>query len=100
MQQEENKEEIFEDIDTSVNIFEEYLGLSTKAFFLALVAVILVGIYASILLFGNNSYEVLSRLQIYELSLENRISALKKENAELQHEYFEQKEISAQEEDE
>lgn len=91
-----NKEELFEEIDTSQTITQKYLGLSLKKFFLLFALVILLGIYLGVLLYGTNSLEVLFGLQDYENYLQDEIVHLKKENAELQREYFELKEISAQ----
>ena len=91
-----NKEELFEEIDTSQTITQKYLGLSLKKFFLLLALVIVLGVYLGVLLYGTNSLEVLFGLQDYENYLQDEIVHLKKENAELQREYFELKEISAQ----
>jgi len=91
-----NKEELFEEIDTSQTITQKYLGLSFKKFFLLFALVILLGIYLGVLLYGTNSLQVLFGLQDYENYLHSEITHLKKENAELQREYFELKEISAQ----
>ena len=91
-----HQEELFEEIDTSQSVTEHYLGLSLGKFFLALFLIILLGIYIGVLLYGTNSLEVLFRLQDYETSLKENVTTLKKENAELQREYFELKEISAQ----
>ncbi len=91
-----DKEELFEGIDTSQTITQKYLGLSLQKFFLLFFLVILLGIYLGVLLYGTNSLEVLFGLQDYENYLQNEVVHLKKENAELQREYFELKEISAQ----
>jgi hypothetical protein len=91
-----NKEELFEEIDTSQTITQKYLGLSLKKFFLLFALVIALGIYLGILLYGTNSLQVLFGLQDYENYLQNEVVHLKNENAELQREYFELKEISAQ----
>ncbi len=91
-----NKEELFEEIDTSQTITQKYLGLSLKKFFLLFTLVILLGIYLGVLLYGTNSLEVLFGLQDYENYLQDEVVYLKKENAQLQREYFELKEISAQ----
>ncbi|HIP14602.1 MAG TPA: hypothetical protein EYG74_03845 [Sulfurimonas autotrophica] len=91
-----NKEELFEEIDTSQTITQKYLGLSLQKFFLLFALVILLGVYLGVLLYGTNSLEVLFGLQDYENYLQNEVVRLKKENAELQREYFELKEISAQ----
>ncbi|MEO1937594.1 MAG: hypothetical protein ABGW85_03055 [Sulfurimonas sp.] len=91
-----HQEELFEEIDTRQSVTERYLGLSLGKFFLALFLIVLLGIYIGVLLYGTNSLEVLFRLQDYETNLKEKVTTLKKENAELQREYFELKEISAQ----
>ena len=91
-----NKEELFEEIDTSQTITQKYLGLSLKKFFLLFALVIVLGIYLGVLLYGTNSLQVLFGLQDYENYLQNEVVRLKNENAQLQREYFELKEISAQ----
>ena len=91
-----NKEELFEEIDTSQTITQKYLGLSLKKFFLLFALVIALGIYLGVLLYGTNSLQVLFGLQDYENYLQNEVVRLKNENAQLQREYFELKEISAQ----
>ena len=88
-------QELYEEIDNSLSITEKYLGLSSKKFLFLFFVVLALGIYMGILLFGNNSLEVLFGLQDYENFLESEISRLKTENASLQKEYFELKEISA-----
>ena len=89
-------EELFEEIDTSESITQKYLGLSLKKFFFLLFIVIALGIYLGVLLYGTNSIEILFGLQDYETYLHSQITELKQENAQLQREYFELKEISAQ----
>ncbi len=91
-----NKEELFEEIDTSQTITQKYLGLSYKKFFIAFILVVVLGVYLGILFYGTNSIEVLFGLQDYENYLQGEVVRLKTENAELQREYFELKEISAQ----
>ena len=91
-----NQEELYEDIDTSQGITQKYLGLSLGKFFLLFIIVILLGVYLGVLLYGTSSLEVLLNLQEYESYLSNEIIRLKSENAQLQREYFELKEISAQ----
>jgi len=90
-----NTEELFEDIDTSQNITERYLGLSLGKFFILFFIILLLGVYIGILLYGTNSFEVLLNLQDYENYLHSEISRLKDENALLQKEFFELNEISA-----
>lgn len=91
-----NKEELFDEIDTSQSITQKYLGLSLKKFFILFAFVIFLGIYLGVLLYGTNSLEVLFGLQDYENYLQDEVVRLKNENAQLQREYFELKEISAQ----
>jgi hypothetical protein len=91
-----NKEEIYEEIDTEESITERYLGLSLKKFLLLFLLIIFFGIYLGIIFYGTNSLEVLFGLQDYENYMQDEVVRLKNENAELQREYFELKEISAQ----
>ena len=90
------KEELYEEIDNSQSFTEKYLGLSLWKFFGLFSIVLTLGIYLGILLFGTNSLEVLFGLQDYEDYLQTEISRLRNENADLQREYFELKEITAQ----
>lgn len=90
-----NKNELYEDIDSSQNIVERYLGLSLSKFMVLVSIVLAIGIYLGILLYGSNSLQVYLGLQDYEEYLQSEIARLKTENAELQREYFELKEISA-----
>jgi len=90
-----NKEELYEDIDNSQSITQRYLGLSLTKFLSLLLVVLALGIYLGVLLYGTNSLEVLFGLQDYENYLQSEVHRLKNENAELQREYFELKEISA-----
>jgi len=89
-------EELFEEIDTNESITQKYLGLSLRKFFFLFFIVVSLGIYLGILLYGTNSLEILYGLQEYESYLQDEVVRLKNENAELQREYFELKEISAQ----
>ncbi len=89
-------EELFEEIDTTQSVTQEYLGLSLSKFFLLIALVVILGVYLGILLYGTNSLEILFGLQEYDAYLQDEVSRLKLENAELQREYFELKEISAQ----
>jgi len=90
------KEELFGDIDISQAITEKYLGLSLGKFLILLTIVVSFGIYIGTLLYGTSSLEVLLELQDYEEYLQNEIKHIKTENANLQREYFELKEISAE----
>jgi len=91
-----NQEELYEEIDNTQSFTQRYLGLSFVKFFYLLFGVSAFGIYLGVLLYGTNSIEVLFGLDEYEDYLHTEIHRLKNENAELQREYFELKEISAQ----
>jgi len=88
-------EELFSQIDYTQSLTEKYLGLSSGKFFALLFIVIGFGVYVGLLLYGTNSIEILLGLQDYESFLQTETARLKLENAELQREYFELKEISA-----
>jgi hypothetical protein len=89
-------EELYEGIDTEESITQRYLGLSLGKFFLLVLLIVALGIYLGVLLYGTNSLEVLFGLDDYENYLKDEVVRLKNENAELQREYFELREISAQ----
>ena len=89
-------EELYEEIDTTESITQKYLGLSLTKFFLLFFIVVMLGVYLGVLLYGTSSLEILFGLQDYEVYLQDEVTRLKLENAELQREYFELKEISAQ----
>jgi hypothetical protein len=89
-------EELLEEINASEGITQKYLGISFGKFILFIVLVIFLGVYLGILLYGTSSLEVLFGLQEYENYLSSEITRLKAENAQLQREYFELKEISAE----
>ncbi len=86
-------DEFYEEIRYKESLTERYLGLSLGKFVIALLAVLSLGIYIGTLLFGDNSLEILLGLEEYEHYLEERIDGLKSENAQLQKEYFELKEL-------
>ncbi|MCD6173889.1 MAG: hypothetical protein J7J96_08935 [Sulfurimonas sp.] len=89
-------EELFEEIDNTQSITQEYFGLSLSKFFVFVLIVLAFGIYIGTILYGTNSLEILFGLEEYEIYLQDEVYRLKEENAELQREYFELKEISAQ----
>lgn len=91
-----HNEELYDGIDNTLSITEEYLGLSLSKFLVLLIIVLVSGVYIGILLFGDNSLEVLFGLEDYQKYLQDEITKLKTQNASLQKEYFELKEISAQ----
>jgi len=86
---------LYDEIDNSQSLTEKHLGLSLKKFLFLLFIVLALGIYLGTLFYGTNSLEVLFGLQDYQDFLEEEITRLKSENAALQKEYFELKEISA-----
>ena len=90
-----HNEELFEKIDNTQSITEEYLGLSLGKFLFLLFLVLSIGIYIGVLFYGTNSLEILFGLQDYEHYLQSEILRLKSESADLQKDYFELKEISA-----
>ena len=92
------KEELSSTVQShnSPDIFEKYLGLSLKTFAILSSFVIIIGIYIGIILYGTNSLSVLFKLESYENFLQTNIKTLKHQNAKLQKEYFELKEISAE----
>ena len=87
----EHKEELYD--LPSESFTERYLGLSLGKFLLFLFIIIILGIYLNILLFGDNSLEVLLRLEEYETYLKDEINSYRSENSALQKEYFELKEL-------
>jgi len=88
-------EELYGGIDDTQGLTQKYLGLSLTKFLTLLLIVLATGVYIGILLYGTNSLEVLLGLQDYEEYLQSEIDRLRTQNAELQKEYFELKEISA-----
>lgn len=91
-----HNEELYDGIDNTLSITEKHLGLSLNRFLFLVFIVLITGIYIGILLFGDNSLEVLLGLEDYHKYLQDEITSLKTQNADLQKEYFELKEISAQ----
>ncbi|MDD2789770.1 MAG: hypothetical protein PHU40_03775 [Sulfurimonas sp.] len=89
-------EELYDTIDNSQGLTQRYLGVPLAKFLLMFFIVTGFGVYLGMLLYGTNSLEVLFGLQDYETYLQSEVDRLKNENAELQREYFELKEISAQ----
>lgn len=86
-------EELYDEIETRESFTERYLGLSLGNFILALLGVLALGVYIGILLFGDNSLEVLLDIQEYQDYLNTEVENLKDDNSQLQKEYFELKEL-------
>lgn len=89
MENETLDDEFFSDIDVERSLTERYLGLSWAKFLSLVLVVISIGIYIGVLLFGDNSLQVLLQVDSYEEYLKDEIVRLKEENAMLQKEYFE-----------
>jgi len=77
------------------SLSERYFGLTTQKFLLASGIVLIVGIYMGFIFFGNNSLSVLLDLEEHQNYLIEDIERLKTENAALQKQYFELKELDA-----
>jgi uncharacterized protein YlxW (UPF0749 family) len=71
----------------------ETLGLSLKVIAITAGVIILFGVYVGVLLFGENSLVVLSRLKQDKMRLFEEAQLLKNENQELQKEFFELKQL-------
>lgn len=85
--------ELLDEIESENSLPKRYFGLSwQKMGFFALI-VVLSGVYIGVILFGENSLQVLLNLEEYETFLKEEISTLKNENASLQKELFELKEL-------
>jgi len=72
---------------------EVVAGTSLKIFLVRVLALLLFGIYLSIIIYGENSYSVLSQLKDEKNSLSQQERILKVENQRLQKEYFELKQL-------
>lgn len=70
---------------------DELFGLSLRQLILFIAIVFALGIYVGELLFGTNSLEVYMRLEEKTENLKREVSALQRENARLQKDYFELK---------
>jgi len=70
-----------------------FLGIPIQRIIIALVIVIVLGVYTGVLLFGPNSLMVLMGIEEQRSSYERYIKTLKAKNAALQKEYFELKQL-------
>jgi hypothetical protein len=86
-------DEFYDEIEAKDSFTERYLGLSLGKFIFALLAVLALGVYIGILLFGDNSLEILLGIEEYQDYLNTEVDKLKQTNAQLQKEYFELKEL-------
>jgi len=72
---------------------EAVAGTSLKIFLVRILALLLLGTYLSIVIYGENSYTVLKQLKDEKNSLSQQERILKVENQRLQKEYFELKQL-------
>ena len=79
--------------ETKGRVPVSFLGIPLQRLAIALIVVIALGIYAGVLLFGPNSLMVLMSLEEQRSSYELYIKRLKAQNAALQKEYFELKQL-------
>ena len=68
-------------------------GLSVKTLLIALIGILVFGIYVGILIYGENSLTVLNQLKEKKQGLLIKGKALKSENQRLQKEFFELKQL-------
>lgn len=89
----EEHEQILYDEQHYQSFSERRFGLSTSKFFVACGFVLALSFYLGVLIFGNNSLSVLFQLEEYQSFLSDDIENLKTQNAALQKQYFELKEL-------
>ena len=89
-------EELLND-DIPKTLPEKFLGISWTRLLVIAMIVITFGIYIGNLLFGDNSLAAFLELQEYQETLGDEVKKLKEENALMQKEYFELKELTIQE---
>jgi len=91
----EEHDQISDGGGTYQSFSERRFGLSTSKFFFVVGLIIGIVFYFGVLIFGNNSILVLLHLEEYQDFLIDDIERLKSENATLQKQYFELKELDA-----
>jgi hypothetical protein len=89
----EEHEQILHNEQHYQSFSERRFGLSTPKFLVACGFVLALLFYLSVLVFGNNSLSVLFQLEEYQSFLSDDIENLKTQNAALQKQYFELKEL-------
>ena len=72
---------------------EALAGLSLKTILVTTIGILLFGIYIAVLMYGENSLTVLEQLKEKKQVLLQESKTLKKENQELQKEFFELKQL-------
>lgn len=75
---------------------ESIAGLSLKTLLLAVMGILLFGIYVGVLIYGENSVTVLTQLKQKKNDLIWQEKRLKEKNQQLQKEYFELKQLEPQ----
>jgi cell division protein FtsB len=68
---------------------ESWFGFSLRSLLLILLGILLFGLYVGVLLFGENSLEVLNSLQREKAQLLQEKGQLQNANQKLQKQYFE-----------
>jgi len=68
---------------------ESWFGFSLRSLFLIAAGILLFGLYVGVLLFGENSLEVLNGLEREKRQLSTERLRLQRENQKLQKQYFE-----------
>ena len=74
------------------------VGFSLGSALITMVMILLFGVYVGILIYGENSLNVLENLQEQKKRLTHEAKELKSENQRLQKEYFELKNLEPSEE--
>ncbi|WP_292658709.1 hypothetical protein [Nitratifractor sp.] len=67
----------------------EWFGFSLRSLVLIVIGILLFGLYVGVLLFGENSLEVLNGLYREKAQLQAEKKHLQQENQKLQKQYFE-----------
>ncbi|MRI59177.1 MAG: hypothetical protein C6H99_06715 [Epsilonproteobacteria bacterium] len=79
------------------SLFPKDLYRTLVRYGLLFLIIVVLAVYIGNLLFGVNSLEVLYNLGVQEKTLKRKIEFYKRENARLQKEYFELKELEPKE---
>lgn len=82
------------DIAPTIRAIEEILGLSIKVFLGTAMVVVLLGVYVSNLIYGNDSLKIVTKLEDERKYLQQEIVILKKENATLHKRYLEWEDVN------
>ncbi len=85
--------DLLDEIEAEQSLPSRYFGLSWQRLSLLSLIVVFSGIYIGVILFGENSLQVLLNLEEYEDFLKEEVRAYKIENANLQKELFELSEL-------